>query len=80
MRTGAVGQKNKKAGVVKYLTERAEEISHGLGYLSPGSPERRQAEGKLILVKLLRVMIENDGRLSGRYDHSICDFELLSNF
>lgn len=80
VRTGAAGQKNKKTGVVKYLTERAEEISHGLGYLSPGSPERRQAEGKLILVKLLRVMVENDGRLSGRYDRSIREFELLTNF
>lgn len=71
VRTGAASQKNKKTAVVKYLTERAEEITHGLGYLSPGSPERRQAEGKLILVKLLRVMIENDGRLSGRYDKGI---------
>ena len=71
VRTGAASQKNKKTAVVKYLTERAEEISHGLGYLSPGSPERRQAEGKLILVKLLRVMVENDGRLSGRYDNSL---------
>ncbi|KAK2466902.1 hypothetical protein APHAL10511_001160 [Amanita phalloides] len=65
VRTGTVGQKNKKAMVIKYLVERAEEISHGLGYLNSGSTERRQAEGKLILVKLLRVMVENDGRLSG---------------
>lgn len=70
VRTGATSQKNKKTAVVKYLTERADEITHGLGYLSPGSPERRQAEGKLILVKLLRVMVENDGRLSGRYGDS----------
>ncbi|KAM6500508.1 Sec23-binding domain of Sec16 domain containing protein [Amanita muscaria] len=65
VRTSASGQKNKKAGVLKYLTEKAEEISHGLGYLTLGSVERRQAEGKLVLVKLLKAMIENDGRLSG---------------
>ncbi|KAF8628402.1 hypothetical protein AX15_003926 [Amanita polypyramis BW_CC] len=65
VRTGATSQKNKKAVIIKYLTERADEVSHGLGYLNPDSTERRRAEGKLILIKLLRIMVENDGRLSG---------------
>ncbi|KAH9997260.1 Sec23-binding domain of Sec16-domain-containing protein [Russula vinacea] len=43
------------AKVTKYLEVRAEEISRGLGYLSRGSSEHRRAEGKLTLVKLLRV-------------------------
>jgi COPII coat assembly protein SEC16 len=62
----ATQSKNNKAKVVEYLEERAEEISRGLGYLSQGSPERRQAEGKHILVRLLKVLLENDGHLSGR--------------
>jgi hypothetical protein len=67
VRTGASTQaKTKKSSIINYLDERAEEISRGFGYLNSGSIERRQAEGKLILVKLLRIMIENEGRLSGR--------------
>ena len=62
----ATQSKNNKAKVTKYLEVRAEEISRGLGYLSRGTSEHRQAEGKLKLVKLLRVLVEHDGHLSGR--------------
>ena len=62
----ATQSKNNKAKVTKYLEGRAEEISRGLGYLSRGSSEHRQAEGKLALVKLLKVLVEHDGHLSGR--------------
>ncbi|KAG9116043.1 Protein transport protein Sec16A, partial [Ceratobasidium sp. 392] len=63
--------KTKKAAVVKYLAERAEEIERGLGYLAvetgttPGPSERSKAEGKLVIVSLLKIMVENDGKLSG---------------
>ncbi|QRV85774.1 COPII coat assembly protein Sec-16 [Ceratobasidium sp. AG-Ba] len=68
---GGSGAKTKKAAVIKYLGERAEEIERGLGYLAvdggsgPGPSERSKAEGKLVIVLLLKVMVENDGRLSG---------------
>lgn len=62
----ATQSKNNKAEVTKYLEGRAEEISRGLAYLSRGSTEHRQAEGKLTLVKLLKVLVEHDGHLSGR--------------
>ena len=62
----ATQSKINKAKITEYLEGRAEEITRGLGYLSQGSPERRQAEGKRILVKLLRVLLEYDGHLSGR--------------
>jgi COPII coat assembly protein SEC16 len=62
----ATQSKNNKAKVTKYLEGRAEEISRGLGYLSKGNSEHRQAEGKLTLVKLLKVLVEHDGHLSGR--------------
>ncbi|THG99767.1 hypothetical protein EW026_g2634 [Hermanssonia centrifuga] len=66
VRTGAATQtKTKKARVVKYLEERAEEISRGLGYLHQGSAEGLRAEAKRVLINLLKVMVENDGHLSG---------------
>ncbi|KAL0581708.1 hypothetical protein V5O48_000290 [Marasmius crinis-equi] len=66
VRTGASTQmKNKKTRLLKYLSDRAEEISMGLGYLHAGTAEKRQAEGKLILVKLLKILIEHDGKLLG---------------
>ena len=66
VRTAAAQTKTKKARVIKYLDERAEELNRGLGYFHSGSLEGRRAEGKHVLVKLLKVMVENDGRLSGR--------------
>lgn len=67
VRTGAATQaKNKKARVIKYLEERAEETTSGIGYLHRGSVESYRAQAKLVMIKLLKVMVENDGRLSGR--------------
>ncbi|KAI0748222.1 Sec23-binding domain of Sec16-domain-containing protein [Daedaleopsis nitida] len=65
VRTGAQALKAKKAKVVKYLEDRAEEMATGLGYHRVGTVERSRAEAKRILVSLLKVMVENDGRLSG---------------
>ena len=67
MRTGAQVLKAKKTRVIKYLEERAEEISRGLGYHRAGSVEQSRAEAKRVLVLLLKVMVENDGRLSGKW-------------
>lgn len=65
VRTTASQVKAKKARVCKYLDERADEIHRGIAYLHPGSEDRRQADGKLVLVRLLKVMVDNDGQLSG---------------
>lgn len=65
VRTGAQALKVKKARVIKYLEERAEEISGGLGYHRAGSVDKSRAEAKRVLVMLLKAMVENDGRLSG---------------
>ncbi|KAH6918573.1 Sec23-binding domain of Sec16-domain-containing protein [Coprinopsis sp. MPI-PUGE-AT-0042] len=59
----AASAQAKKAKVVSYLEGRAGELGQGLGYLSPA--ERKTVEAKLVLVKLLKVMVENDGKLSG---------------
>lgn len=67
VRAGAsTALKAKKARVIKYLEERAEEIAQGLGYHDTGSMDRRKAEARRTLVLLLKVMVENDGRLTGR--------------
>jgi hypothetical protein len=67
VRPGASAQiKSNKAKVAKYLEERALEIAQGIPYLEQGSATRKVAEGQLVLVRLLKVMIENDGQLSGR--------------
>ncbi|KAG6814357.1 hypothetical protein H0H92_010943 [Tricholoma furcatifolium] len=66
VRTGVNTQtKTKKGKVTKYLTERADELALGLRYVGTDSIESRQAEGKLVLVKLLQLMVEHDGRLTG---------------
>ncbi|CAE6525396.1 unnamed protein product [Rhizoctonia solani] len=68
---GGSGAKTKKTAVLKYLGERAEEIERGLGYLAmdagstPGPSDRSKSEGKLVLVNLLKIMVENDGKLTG---------------
>ncbi|KAL5511852.1 hypothetical protein ACEPAH_5070 [Sanghuangporus vaninii] len=57
--------KTKKAKVLAYLAERAEELEKGLGYLAAESVDKRRAEGKLSLVRLLRALVEHDGQLYG---------------
>ncbi|KAG5642961.1 hypothetical protein DXG03_001843 [Asterophora parasitica] len=57
--------KTKKAKVTKYLSQRTDELALGLRYLRPESIEGRRAEGKLVLVRLLQLMVEHDGRLTG---------------
>ncbi|KAF8844945.1 hypothetical protein BDN67DRAFT_1007736 [Paxillus ammoniavirescens] len=64
VRTGTSQLKTKKGRVIKYLEERAEEISRGTMYISD-KIEKQHLEGKLVLVQLLKVMVENDGVLSG---------------
>ena len=63
VRSNAARAEAKKTAVIAYLSGRADEIRQGLAYLS--TKERQTAEGKLILVSLLKVMVENDGKLLG---------------
>lgn len=65
VRTGTSQAKTKKARVIKYLEERAEDILRGTMYISDNA-EKQRLEGKLVLVQLLKIMVENDGSLSGR--------------
>lgn len=66
VRPGAAAQtKTKKARVIKYLEDRAEELSQGLGYMLSGSEDQGRTESKVVLFKILKVLVENDGKLSG---------------
>ncbi|KAI9571534.1 Sec23-binding domain of Sec16-domain-containing protein [Boletus coccyginus] len=64
VRAGTSQAKTKKARVIKYLEERAEEILRGAMYTSDNI-ERQRLEAKLVLAQLLKIMVENDGSLSG---------------
>lgn len=57
--------KAKKAVVLKYLETRIEESEKGLTYVTQNSVEYHKAEGKLVLLRLLKVVVENDGQFSG---------------
>ena len=63
--TGA-SAKAKKAKLLAYLSERIEESSQGLGYFGAGSADHRYADGKLTLLRVLRLLVEHDGQVSGR--------------
>lgn len=69
-RTVGVGTANnvkaKRALVTTWLAERSEELSRGVAHIPSGSQERHNAEGKLVLIRLLKAMVDNDGQLSGR--------------
>lgn len=65
---GAAGDKTKKAAVLKYLSARVAETEHALGWLkSQGDGAKyREEEGKAVLMRLIAVMVDNEGRLVGR--------------
>ena len=66
VRSGASAQaKTKKYKVAKYIEDRISELSSVVAYASTGLFERGRSEGKLVLFGLLKVMVENDGKLSG---------------
>uniref|UniRef100_D8PSY6 Protein transport protein sec16 n=1 Tax=Schizophyllum commune (strain H4-8 / FGSC 9210) TaxID=578458 RepID=D8PSY6_SCHCM len=69
VKTSASVAKAKKTAVLKYLTDRIEELARGIAYLHSESVEGRRAEGKLVLLKLLKVMVEHDGKLTGVPQH-----------
>lgn len=63
---GASAQaKTKKAKVIKYLEDRISELSNVVAYASTGLLGHGGSEGKLALFSLLKVLVENDGKLNG---------------
>lgn len=84
---GAAGAKVKKGVVLSYIDARAAETEHALGWLkTQGASDDvryREEEGKAVLLRLIGVMVENEGRLSGRSgaasgELSLCTVQLTS--
>jgi hypothetical protein len=65
VRGASTQAKTKKTKVAKYLEDRISELSNVVAYASTGLVERGRTEGKLALFSLLKVLVENDGKLSG---------------
>lgn len=65
VRGASTQSKTKKAKVVKYLEDRISELSNVVAYASAELLERGRSEGKLALFSLLKIMVENDGKLNG---------------
>jgi len=64
----AANTKAKKTALVQWLEEFAAEAEREVGYVGNDSVvARAKVEGKSVLIKLLKVLIENDGKLAGRY-------------
>ena len=76
LENGRSGSKQKKAAVVAYLHEQIAEAASGVGYLRrksvmvadhgaapDGVEEWRRMEDKILLLKLLVLLVENDGHL-----------------
>ncbi|OCF36721.1 hypothetical protein I316_01317 [Kwoniella heveanensis BCC8398] len=63
---GAAGDKKKRESVLAYLDARAEEIERGLPYLkSSANKARREEEGRLVLIKVLKALVIGEGKLAG---------------
>jgi COPII coat assembly protein SEC16 len=71
LQSAGAATKAKKAAIVTWLDGMIKEAEGGFIYAGAASgmpAESAKAEGKLVLMRLLKVWIENDGKLSGRYD------------
>lgn len=63
LQTAAQVTKGKKASLIGWLDARIKEAEEGSAYLA--GQEGARVEGKVVLMKLLKVIVENDGKLSG---------------
>jgi hypothetical protein len=64
----AANTKAKKMALLQWFDELAAEAERDVGYIGNDSAVgRAKAEGKSVLIKLLKVLVDNDGKLAGRY-------------
>jgi len=64
----AANTKAKKTALLQWFDELAAEAERDVGYIGNDSVVgRAKAEGRSVLIKLLKVLVENDGKLVGRY-------------
>ncbi|KAG8835021.1 Protein transport protein Sec16A, partial [Serendipita sp. 405] len=68
LQTAGAALKAKKTALIQWLEGRIAEIEGGLMYIGTTGPiggGTAKAEGKVVLMKLLKIWVENDGKLSG---------------
>jgi hypothetical protein len=71
----AANAKAKKTALLQWLDELAAEAEREVGYIGNDSVVgRTKAEGKSVLIKLLKVLVENDGKLTGKYVINAADY------
>ncbi|KAH8833595.1 Sec23-binding domain of Sec16-domain-containing protein [Flagelloscypha sp. PMI_526] len=68
---GSSQTRTRKTKVVTFLQEKIEELDKGINYMSLHSTERRHSEGKLALFRLLKVLVDNDGRFPSSADAAV---------
>lgn len=67
LQTAAAATKAKKAALLQYLDTKTAELEQGRGYLGQDAEGGvSKAEGRIVLVKLLRIYVDNDGKLAGK--------------
>ncbi|KAG8802519.1 hypothetical protein FRC17_006397, partial [Serendipita sp. 399] len=68
LQTAGAALKAKKTALIQWLDGRIAEAESGLMYIGTTGPlggGTAKAEGKVVLMKLLKIWVENDGKLSG---------------
>lgn len=74
----AANTKAKKAALLQWLGELAAEAEREVGYVGNDSAvSRAKAEGKSVLIKLLKVLVENEGKLTGRHVMYSAGYKLM---
>lgn len=74
----AANIKAKKTALLQWFDELATEAEREVGYVGSDSlVGRAKAEGKSVLIKLLKVLVENDGKLAGRYVTYFTSYKLI---
>lgn len=63
----ASGKSKKKKEVLAWLEQAVDDADKEIGYLGPASSEAKlgDAKAKAVLLKLVKIMLENDGKLNG---------------
>jgi hypothetical protein len=70
LQTAAALTKAKKTSILQWIDARIAEEEGGVAFRGLGESQdgsMAKAEGRVVLMKLLRIWIDNDGKLSGRY-------------
>lgn len=66
--TAGAATKARKIAIGSWLDAVIKETEEGVAYVGAQEGNPAKAEGRLVLMKLLKIWVENDGKISGRWD------------